>query len=681
MMFPIPSETNMRVNTVERKEKTEDNDSSLKLSSNNSELGQHPKELNPYWKKGGGGLPSEKNTEKVVSTGGNRAWFKRAYERAKQQAEDEGRSLEDVAAERWGSLEKLKSLANGEVVNSRERKSNENHERQAQRHRKDNRDELREDVKKDSRSSSSRDNSKDMFRKPMDEQRSSLMKLMRAPADDDSHTSRSRDRKYEAYREERTTKPSGKWRKNLGDDKEKETSHREHLREERDMKTSSKRSSPSSESSSDENDGKEDKKEEKEVENEEKEAMSKRVTEADLNALGAKRLKAELMGNEELAKELDEKLERLRKVKEKQEQSSSKIEKNDEGDNVVVLTRTDRGGNVVPLHESRSRTEGKGKRRKRHKMVSTHDEEGKRSRYFCDDDDHDLKSLVAKERTSTAEDQNATYARLAHKLGGQFDLDDKFESAAASKYTSEELEEKSKQKAIREHQRLAAQMENCKFCLDSRELAKHLIIAIGLKVYLTLPVNQSLTDGHCLIAPIMHHTAGTMVDEDIWSEIQIFKKGLTKMFEEMGKDVVFMEMNRSLHRKRHMMIECVPVDKEVGDMAPIYFKKAIQESDSEWAQNKKLIDTRKKSFRSSIPKGLPYFAVEFGLDGGFAHVIENEELIPPYFGKEIVGGMLELEPFIWKKPRKENFQTQKKKVLQFAEWWKPFDWTQKIQKK
>lgn len=260
-------------------------------------------------------------------------------------------------------------------------------------------------------------------------------------------------------------------------------------------------------------------------------------------------------------------------------------------------------------------------------------------------------------------------------------MDDKFESAAASKYTPEELEEKSRQKAIREHQRLAAQMENCKFCLDSPEFAKHLIIAIGLKVYLTLPVNQSLTDGHCLIVPIMHYTAGTMVDEDIWSEVQIFKKGLTKMFEEMGKDILFMEMNRNLRRKHHMMIECVPVDKEIGDMAPIYFKKAIQESDSEWAQNKKLIDTRNKSLRSSVPKGLPYFAVEFGLDGGFAHVIENEDLIPHYFGKEIVGGMLELEPFIWKKPRKENFQTQKKKVLQFAEWWKPFDWTQKIQKK
>ena len=41
-------------------------------------------------------------TVRVSSPAGNRAWFRRAYDRAKQQAEDEGRSLEDVAAERWG---------------------------------------------------------------------------------------------------------------------------------------------------------------------------------------------------------------------------------------------------------------------------------------------------------------------------------------------------------------------------------------------------------------------------------------------------------------------------------------------------------------------------------------------------------------------------------------------------
>lgn len=73
---------------------------------------------------------------------------------------------------------------------------------------------------------------------------------------------------------------------------------------------------------------------------------------------------------QDLAKELDMKLEKLRKVKEVQESGGGKeTAENDEND-VVVLTRTDRSGNVVPLNAPRSKKEGKGKRRKRHKMVT-----------------------------------------------------------------------------------------------------------------------------------------------------------------------------------------------------------------------------------------------------------------------------------------------------------------------
>lgn len=34
-----------------------------------------------------------------------------------------------------------------------------------------------------------------------------------------------------------------------------------------------------------------------------------------------------------------------------------------------------------------------------------------------------------------------------------------------------------------------------------------------------------------------------------------------------------------------------------------------------------------------MPKGFPYFAVDFGNQGGFAHVIEDEVRFPYYFGK------------------------------------------------
>ena len=73
---------------------------------------------------------------------------------------------------------------------------------------------------------------------------------------------------------------------------------------------------------------------------------------------------------QDLAKELDMKLEKLRKVKEVQESGGGKETTDNDDNDVVVLTRTDRSGNVVPLSASRSKKEGKGKRRKRHKMVT-----------------------------------------------------------------------------------------------------------------------------------------------------------------------------------------------------------------------------------------------------------------------------------------------------------------------
>ena len=43
--------------------------------------------------------------------------------------------------------------------------------------------------------------------------------------------------------------------------------------------------------------------------------------------------------------------------------------------------------------------------RRKKERVSTHDKDGKRARYFADDDRHDLKSLFEREKLSTAEDQ------------------------------------------------------------------------------------------------------------------------------------------------------------------------------------------------------------------------------------------------------------------------------------
>ncbi|KAG8523387.1 LOW QUALITY PROTEIN: CWF19-like protein 2, partial [Galemys pyrenaicus] len=70
------------------------------------------RELNPYWKDGGTGLPpedcSESSVTKVVEDGGL-SWLRKSYQRMKEQAEKQNRSFEDIVAERYGSMELFQS--------------------------------------------------------------------------------------------------------------------------------------------------------------------------------------------------------------------------------------------------------------------------------------------------------------------------------------------------------------------------------------------------------------------------------------------------------------------------------------------------------------------------------------------------------------------------------------------
>lgn len=65
------------------------------------------RELNPFWKNGGTGLPDNVPTENVklcaVTTGDHGVeWLYKSLQRCKERAKDENRPLEDVAADHWG---------------------------------------------------------------------------------------------------------------------------------------------------------------------------------------------------------------------------------------------------------------------------------------------------------------------------------------------------------------------------------------------------------------------------------------------------------------------------------------------------------------------------------------------------------------------------------------------------
>nr|XP_023422032.1 CWF19-like protein 2 [Cavia porcellus] len=689
------------------------------------------RELNPYWKDGGTGLPSEdcgvsSLTKASGVEDGGLSWLRKSCQRMREQAEKQNRKFEDIVAERYGSMEIFQlKLEEAEKTASRNedsrqelwrkptysdkvQRSQETRKLDLVKYSKNSRDRYdTTEITNSSNKDKFSDNEKGKRYRSLESHRKefslrqnqeftspgNLRPKFLKPSDDEEVSSHSKDRNFEPS-DLSTLVAQGSsqcgFRKPMENSEEKLT-HWSQSDGGGDKKHSSKKPLETSRSvdyqhvsgdteeklpvKSVKKHGQDTESTVPGVENE-----SIRVLSVDeKNKLGAKIIKAEMMGNMELAEQLKAQLEKANKIKDTVTQISSKTTGAEEtaDQEEVILVRTDASGRVWPVTTPEP-LESKAGSRKRHR-VSTH-EEKQRVRYFHDDDHLSLNDLVKNEKMGTAESQNKLFMRMASKFMGKADgdyytLDDMFVSKAAEGECFGEEEQNLRKKAVAEHQRLAAQMEKCLYCFDSSQFPKHLIVAIGVKVYLCLPNFRSLTEGHCLIVPLQHHRAATLLDEDIWEEIQMFRKSLVKMFEDKGLDCVFLETNMSMKKHYHMVYECIPLPKEVGDMAPVYFKKAIMESDEEWSMNKKLIDLSSKDIRKSVPRGLPYFSVDFGLQGGFAHVIEDQHKFPHYFGKEIIGGMLDLEPRLWRKGIQENFEDQRKKALQFAQWWKPYDFT------
>ncbi|XP_044142956.1 CWF19-like protein 2 [Bufo gargarizans] len=696
------------------------------------------RELNPFWKDGGTGLPPEEGdvtSDKKVQmvADGGLSWLKKSLQRMKEQSEREKRSLEAIVAERYGSMEIFQSKMEaaekassqhfkGESDDRRERwRKPKYHDQDSPRYPKPegsrNCDRQRDRYSDDRRSDRSiyrqpreyNEEDKESKRERADPGRreylarhleeaadgkgasSRLKQQFLKPSEDKEETSAIGFRPVKvdfepssqistkiSFSKPTDDEPPPLWKKASSHRSREET--RETNREDQDIGTKSVKSEESSEQH--QHSSKESPPSSSRPETRPQPVQI--LSEEEMNKLGAKIVKAEIMGNTELAAKLKAQLEEAHQQKRNLLQDSGKerrekTENSEAGEEQeVLLVKTDLSGRAWPINSMAGPAEPRGGRRKR-QLVETHVDK-ERVRYFHDDDHQSLQDLVKREKMGTAEDQNKLYLRMAAKLREKTDqdyytLDDMFVSKAAKNERASEEEERERQQAIAEHRKLAARMEKCPYCFDNAELAKHLIIAIGVKVYLCLPNHVSLTEGHCQIVPLQHYSATTLLDEDIWNEIQMFRKTLVKMFADKGLDCVFLETNMNLKKRFHLVYECIPLPKEVGDMAPIYFKKAILESDEEWSMNKKLIDLSTKDVRRSVPKGLPYFSVDFGLQGGFAHIIEDHNKFPHYFGKEIIGGMLDLEPRVWRKALRENFDDQRKKVLQFAQWWKPFDFT------
>lgn len=162
-------------------------------------------------------------------------------------------------------------------------------------------------------------------------------------------------------------------------------------------------------------------------------------------------------------------------------------------------------------------------------------------------------------------------------------------------------------------------------------------------------------------------------------------KSLIRMYHDQGREVIFYENAAAPQKRRHAAMEVVPLPYSLGETAPAFFKEAILTSDEEWTQHKKLIDTLaransqglgKQAFRRSIAKEMPYFHVWFEINGGLGHIVEDSNRWPKgdLFAREVLGGMLDVEPQIIKRQGRWT-KGEDRRVDGFKKRWRKFDWT------
>ncbi|CAE6373246.1 unnamed protein product [Rhizoctonia solani] len=430
---------------------------------------------------------------------------------------------------------------------------------------------------------------------------------------------------------------------------------------------------------------------------------------SELNKLQAKVLRAKLMGGEDAERLQAEYDEAVRVANGVGDVDGSD---DDEEMRVEAVPTMDGQGRLYDIGTGKGDQEPSvlpGNRRKKQDKFETRDPKtGELLRINADDDTQTLADLLREERLGGgAADQKNLDSALAGAIArdGKYQddldyVDDNAERLARRKMKSDAMK---RQFAIQDYARTQKALASCVYCPgnDKDEMAppRAGVIAMGTRVYLAVTPNEELVPGHCHIVPLQHMLSMLEGDDDVWDEVKNFMKCLMRTFAEEDKGVVFYETVMSLRQQRHTIIECVPVPREQFTELPAYFRESILMSESEWSQHKKLIDFSKRpgGFRRSMVPNLPYFMVQWDYKGeqGYGHVIEGQDTaddpdgdvdegdkgggqFPRWFAAEIIGNILDVEPRRWRRPRKEDFRMNDRRVELFKKKFDKYDWTKML---
>jgi len=371
------------------------------------------------------------------------------------------------------------------------------------------------------------------------------------------------------------------------------------------------------------------------------------------------------------------------------------------GKNVKVIEEVDAMGRSRTLldsvQSSSLHTKGRNRRGNANAVPGGKDKEGSQGYYEIDE--VSLDELVRRERIEGVQDYDANFEKHIIKKGTKFKMldEDEDEAYGLGMYESKENKMESKKRDDKkakgqknDKNQIQINLDRCSFCMEGKKFQrKEAIMSVSAHAYLCVDTLQrSILPGQVIIVPQEHLPSMTEVDEAVFADVRNYQKCLVRFYEseQPPRGVIFTET--SVHRVSrdkalmgggpHCHIVAYPIEMELLTQARTFWRKAFDEAESEFeTTHKKVIEVDAKGgVRRAVPKGFPYIYVDFGLGGGYAHVVDDVAEFPKEFAQQVMAGMCEMTILDRAYTGKEEYRDVCKDLK--ARFANGFDWAQAV---